>query len=301
MATVAIVGAGDIGGATAQALASCDQVHRVWLVDATSGAAAGKALDLQQAGALAHQHARLDGTSDENKLIGCAVCVIADCFAVTSERHAGEWRSGEEQHGQCQTGDWNGDEGLSMLGRITRYIGNAPIVFAGASHAELLSRLAGETQIRRERLIGSSTDALVSALTAIVAMEAGCSPREVMLTALGAPPNGFVVPWSEASIGGYAIQRVLSQVQLRRVEARVARLWPPGPYALGAAAARVTDAILSNSRQSFSIITQLEGEFGLKRRPGTLPARLAAGGIARVRVPELGTREHVRLQTVLGG
>jgi malate dehydrogenase len=285
MATVAIVGAGDIGGATAQALASCDGVHRIWLVDAAADAAAGKALDLQQAGAVTGQHTRVEGTSDEGRLIGCAVCVIADRFGVdASERPNGEWQ---------------GDEGLSMLKRITLSLGDAPVVCAGTSHAGLLSRLAGDTQIRRERLIGSSTDALASAITAIVAMEASCSPREVMLTVLGAPPDGFVVPWGEASVGGYAMQRVLSQVQLRRVEARVARLWPPGPYALGAAAARVTSAILSNSRRSFSIITQLDGEFGVRRRPGALPARLAAGGIAHVRVPTLDTREHVRLQTAL--
>ena len=38
MTMVAIVGAGDIGGATAQAIASCDRVSRVLLVD-TAGAA----------------------------------------------------------------------------------------------------------------------------------------------------------------------------------------------------------------------------------------------------------------------
>jgi len=297
MATVAIVGAGDIGGATAQALASCEQVRRVWLVDAASGSAAGKALDLQQAGAVTRKHVRLDGTSDEHKLSGCAVCVIADRFGVgTSERHDSKRRSDKGQ-----TGEWQGDEGLSMLGRITRYLGNAPIVFAGTSHAVLLSRFAGETPIHRQRLIGSATYALTSAIAAIIAMEANCSPREVALTVLGTPPDRFVVPWSEASIGGYAMQRVLSQVQLRRVETRAARLWPPGAYALGTAAARITDAILSNSRQSFSILTQLDGEFGVKRRPGILPAKLAADGIARVRVPELDTRDHVQLQTALNG
>ena len=97
------------------------------------------------------------------------------------------------------------------------------------------------------------------------------------------------------------MQRVLSQVQLARIEARAVRLWPPGPYTLGAAAARVTEGILSNSRRSFSVLTQLEGEFGVRNRAGALPARLAAGGIAQTRVPELSTRERVQLQTVLGG
>ena len=218
----------------------------------------------------------------ESRLVGCAVCVVADRFG-------------------ARAGEWQGEEGLAMLTRIAPYLGDAPVVFAGASQVELLSRAADETLIRRERLIGSSPEALASAITAIVAMEAGCSPREVMLTVLGTPPAGFVVPWSDASIGGYALQRVLSQVQLVRIEALAARLWPPGPYALGAAAARVTDAILSNSRRSFSVLTQLEGEFGVRHRAGTLPARLAAPGIVQTRVPELSTREHVQLQTALGG
>lgn len=284
MATVAVVGAGDIGGAIAQALASCDRAHRVWLVDPAAGAAAGKALDLQQAGAVTGRHTRLDGTIDENRVIGCAVCVVADRFGVTAD-----------------DAEWQGDEGLAMLKRVARDVGTAPIVFAGASQADLLSRLASETPIRRHRLIGSAADALTSALTAIVAMEADCSPREIMLTVLGTPPDGFIVPWSEASIGGHALPRVLSQVQLARIESRAAHLWPPGPYALGAAAARVTDAILSNSRRSLSVITQLDGEFGVKQRPGVLPVKLAATGIVQTRVPELGARERVRLQTALGG
>ena len=282
MTTVAIVGAGDIGGAAAQALASRGLARRVWLVDAAAGVAAGKALDIQQAGAVAGFHTRLEGTSDESRLVGCAVCVIAD-------------RAG------ARASEWQDEEGLSMLTRITPCLGNVPIVFAGASQVELLSRAADEARIRRERLIGSSPEALASAITAIVAAEAGCSPRDVMLTVLGTPPAGFVVPWSEASIAGYALQRVLSQVQLVRIEGRASRLWPPGPYALGAAAARVTEGILFDSRRSFSVLTQLEGEFSVRHRAGTLPARLATRGIVETRVPELNTREQVQLQTALGG
>ena len=282
MTTVAIVGAGDIGGATAHALASGDQVSRVLLVDAAEDAAAGKALDIQQSGAVDGFHTRLDGTGDESRLAGCSVCVVADRFG-------------------ADAGEWQGEQGLSMLTRIVPYLADAPIVFAGASQVGLLGVLAQEAHIHRRRLIGSSPEALASAITAIVAMEAGCSPREVMLTVLGTPPAGFVVPWSEASIGGYALQRVLSQVQLARIEARAVRLWPPGPYTLGAAAARVTEGILSNSRRSFSVLTQLGGEFGVRHRAGALPARLAVRGIAETRVPELSTRERVQLQTALGG
>jgi malate dehydrogenase len=278
---VAIIGAGELGGSVAQALASRDRVGRVLLVDAAGQVAAGKALDIRQAGAVEGYHTRLDGTTDDSRIIGCQVCVLADRFA-------------------AQPAEWQGDEALTMVARIASAIGDAPIVFAGTSHAELIGHLSREARIPRERLIGSAPEALAAAVRAIVAMEARCSSTEVNLTVLGVPPSGFVVPWSEASIGGYALDRVLSQVQLTRVEARAAKLWPPGPYALGAAAARVTEAIVHASRRSFSVLTALGGEFGVRNRVASLPALLAARGIAHVRVPTLTTRERVQLETALG-
>ena len=108
------------------------------------------------------------------------------------------------------------------------------------------------------------------------------------------------MPWSEASIGGYAVHRVLSPAQLARVEARAVRLWPPGPYALGLAAARVVEAILGSSRRAFNVLTVLGGEFGVRDRVGTLPAHMAAAGIVHTRTPVLNTRERVQLETALG-
>ena len=281
MPTVAIVGAGHVAGATAHALAMSDRVGRLLLVDDAASAARGKALDIRQSGAISKFHARLEGTDDLSSVTGCDVCVIADRFG------AG--------------GEWSGDAGLAMIQRLLPYVGKTPLVFAGASHGGLIAFAATEAGIDRRRLIGSAPEALVSSVVAITALEAGCSPREVMLTVLGAPPSSFVVPWSEGSIGGYPFQAMLSQVAQARVEGRLRHLWPPGPYVLGAAAARITSALVSSSRQSFSVLTQLRGEFAVRDRPGILPARLAAGGIVQTRVPELTTRERVQLQAALGG
>lgn len=282
MSFVAIIGAGQIGGAAAHALAMGDRVGRLLLVDAASSVARGKALDVHQSGPIARFHTHLEGTDDLSRVTGCHVCVIADPA------------SGEGA-------EWRGDEGLAMMSRILGYLGSAPIVFAGASQAELISQTALEAHVARRRLIGSAPQAFVSSVVAMVAMEARCSPREVMLAVLGTPPSGFVVPWTEASIGGYPLHAVLSQVALSRVQARVAHLWPPGPYALGAAAALVIEALLSSSRQSFSVLMQLDGEFGVRHRACAVSARLGAGGIAEMRAPELTTRERVQLQSALGG
>jgi malate dehydrogenase len=280
MTTAAIIGAGELGGAIAHALARHQSVERIWLVDAAGNPAAGKALDIQQSGAIEGFDTRLNGTGDISRIIGCDVCVIADRFGT-------------------QSPEWQGDEAFSHLASVMQMVPDAPIVFAGAAQAPLLAQLAREAGVRRTRLIGSAPEALASAVRSIVAMEARCSPSEVALTVLGTPPAGFVVPWSEASIGGYTLEHVLSQVQLTRIAARATRLWPPGPYVLGQAAATVAHGIVHSARRAFSVLTVLEGEFGVRGRVGAVPALLSSTGIVHTRVPSLSTRERVELETAL--
>ena len=280
MDTVCIVGAGEIGGSVAHALARGERVGRVVLLDEGGSIAAGKALDIQQAGAIDGFATRVEGTADLTRVTGCTVCVVAD--------------SG------ISARDWQGESALAMMTRLKDFIGEAPTVLAGAEQAELLTVAVTEAGFRRERLLGSSPEAFAAAIKAIVALEATCSPSEVALAVLGRPPSGFVVPWGEASIAGHALEQVLTQVQVRRVEARVARLWPPGPHALGTAAARVVEAIISAARRAHSVLTVLDGEFGVRGRVGILPCRLGRVGIVEVRLPSLNGRERVQLETALG-
>src|SRR5688572_12590093 len=120
MLTAAIIGAGDLGGATAHALASRDRLSRIVLVDASGTVAAGKALDIQQMGAVDGFHTRVDGTADTAQIIGCDVCIVADKFGKTST-------------------EWQGDEGTAMLARLRGSLGDAPVVLAGASQGDLLA------------------------------------------------------------------------------------------------------------------------------------------------------------------
>lgn len=275
MTTVCILGAGEIGGATARALAAGDVASRVVLLDAARGVAAGKALDLQQAGAITGCHTALTGTDDWSRLTGAAVCIVAD---------------------PVQGGSWSDTDPL--LERLQAFAGKAPLVFAGTTDAALLIAGAAARGIPRRRLIGSAPQALQASIAAIVALEARCSVSEVAVSVLGAPP-AVVVPWSEASIGGRALHRVLDASAVARLDARAARLWPPRPGALGLAAAFVTQGLLHASRRAFTVSALLDGEFGLRNRVGVVPARLSPEGIARIDVPPLETRERVQVETAL--
>jgi len=281
MASVAIIGAGSLGGAVAQALAARDKVRRVLLVDAAAGVAAGKALDIMQSGAVSGSHTRLEGTDDLSRAVGSAVCVIAD------------------RHGPPEA-EWSGDDGLALLRQLAPWTEKVPLVFAGASQTGLMSTARREHHIPRPLLIGSAPEAFASAMRSMVALEAGCSPSEVSLAVLGLPPAGLVVPWSEAAIGGFALERTLTPVQMSRLDARAQRLWPPGPFALGMAAARAVEAVVTASRGALSVLTVLDGEYGVRNRLGSMPALLDARGVASLRVPSLSSRERVLVETALG-
>jgi len=281
MSSVTIVGAGSLGGAVAQALAARDNVRRVLLVDAAAGVAAGKALDIMQSGAVSGSHTRLEGTDDLSRAVGSAVCVIAD------------------RHGPPEA-EWSGDDGLALLRQLAPWTEKVPLVFAGASQTGLMSTARREHHIPRPLLIGSAPEAFASAMRSMVALEAGCSPSEVSLAVLGLPPAGLVVPWSEAAIGGFALERTLTPVQMSRLDARAQRLWPPGPFALGMAAARAVEAVVTASRGALSVLTVLDGEYGVRNRLGSMPALLDARGVASLRVPSLSSRERVLVETALG-
>jgi malate dehydrogenase len=278
--TAAIIGAGDIGGAVAHALAARESVDRIVLIDDVEGAAAGKALDIQQACAITGAHTRLSGAREADRAVDADVLVIADRFGPASQ-------------------EWSGEEGLRRIATLASLAPSAPLVFAGSTHAELMRQLAADTGVRTTRLIGASPEALASAVRSMVAMEAPCAPAEVMLSVLGAPPDGFVVAWSEASIGGHALERVLTPVQRTRLDARVQRLWPPRPYALGLAAATVVEGIVRTARRTFTVLSMLDGEFGARGRIGAMPVLVSEAGIVQRRMPSLSTRERVQLETAL--
>ena len=123
--------------------------------------------------------------------------------------------------------------------------------------------------------MGTAPEALAAALRAIVALETDGSPRDVALTVLGIPPDQIVIPWEEATVGGFLATSVLDQPTRRRLAARVAPLWPPGPIALAAAAAKAIQSVLGRSRQTVSCVRRARrlGRAALQDSRTARPAR----------------------------
>ena len=279
MTAVVVLGAGEIGGAATRAIAASGVAGRVTLVDEAADVARGKALDIAQSAPVDGLDADVAGTGDLSVVIGAAAIVVAD-------------RPGSP-------GEWRGDDALPLLARVRAFAPQALIVCAGCGQLDLIERAIFEQHADPRRTVGSATEALRSAVTALAALEAGASPRDVSLAILGRPPGGAFVPWDDAAIGGLRATAVLTPPALARLDARLARVWPLGPMALAAASARVLRLALGGSPGSACVFGVPDRSTEVPTRGAALPARFNSAG-ASFELPVLTTRDRVRLDGVLG-
>src|SRR5215210_3608478 len=111
MSLIAIIGAGPIGSTLAHKLAGRDRIAEIRLIDTEVRIAQGKALDIQQSGAVENFSTRLFGVESLHATAGADVIVVADAAANGAE-HTGE-------------------SGLSLLRNLNAAGVSAPFVFAG--------------------------------------------------------------------------------------------------------------------------------------------------------------------------
>ena len=279
MPFIAILGAGALGGATAQRLAAGDRVRDIRLIDVEARVAQGKALDIAQSSPIDRFSVRLTGTDRLEAAAGASVIVVADSS------------QGDAEHG--------GEAGLALIKRLVAVELTAPLVFAGATQRQLIARAASELRVPARRLIGSAPTALESAVRALTALECDGSGLDMQVRVVGVPPDAAVIAWQEATAFGQPVAAVIAPHRLAAISARLPRLWPPGPLSLAAAAARVSEAIDSGSRRRLTCFVAID-EPPHRGAVVALPARLNAVGVDRVIRPALTRQEQTMLENGLG-
>jgi malate dehydrogenase len=271
MSLIAIVGAGAIGGATAQKLAMRSRVGEIRLIDPTGTIARGKALDILQSAPVENFGTLVTGTDSLHAAAGAEVIVIADS-------------AGPE-------GEHKDDAALSLVMRLTTAGVSAPLVFAGGGQRSAMKRTITELRVPSSGVVGSAPVALESALRAICAAVADRSGVDVSLAVVGVPPKHAAIAWEEATISGQPLAAVIPAHEIAAVSARLPGLWPPGPYALGSAATRIVEALCDGSRRRYSCFVDAG-----RGRVAAMPVELGPGGIRRIIEPALTRLERTTLE-----
>ena len=274
MPLIAIIGAGPLGGALAQKLAIRSRVDAIRLIDPNGSVARGKALDIQQSGPVEGFSARVEGVDSLHAAAGADVVVLADPAV------------GEGEH--------SGEPALALVRRLIDAGVTSPIVFAGATQRDVMTRTVTELRVSPLRVLGSAPLALEAALRAMAGVIADASPVEVSLAVVGVPPRHAVIAWEEGTLAGQPISRSIAPHDIASLTARVPQLWPPGPYALGSAAARIVEALCAGSRKRFTCFVDSG-----RGRIVAMPVELRIGGVKRLVEPSLTRLERTALENAL--
>jgi malate dehydrogenase len=275
MPYIAIIGAGSLGGTLAHTLALGDHLGKIRLIDSEERIAQGKALDIRQS-------SPVDGFTTLLEASGALAAVAGALAIVLADPAVG-------------TGDHTGEEGLALLRRINAVESAAPIVCAGASQRELMTRAISELHIPPSRIVGSAPLALESALRALVGLSLDTSGVPIALSVFGVPPRNAVVAWEEASVSGQPLAAHVPAHVIAGLNSRIPGLWPPGVYSLASAATRVVEAIVTESRQRHSCFVGVG-----QGRVASMAVELGPDGVRRVIEPVLTGQERTRLDNGLG-
>src|SRR5258706_2373258 len=174
MSTVAIIGAGPLGGALARCLAGRSRVGEVRLIDPEGRIAEGKALDILQSSPVEPFNTRVTAATSYAAAAGADAIVLADLVS---------------------GGEIAGEPGLALLRQLARLDTSAPFLFAGGLQRDLMMRAMAELHLAPRRLAGSAPLALESAVRAVTAALMDASPADLAIGVAGVAPPG-------AGVGG---------------------------------------------------------------------------------------------------
>jgi len=278
MSTIAIIGAGPLGGALASCLAGRARVGEVRLIDPEGRVAEGKALDILQSSPVEPFNTRVTAATTYAAAAGAAVIVLADLVS---------------------GGEIAGEPGLALLRQLARMDGTAPFLFAGGLQRELMIRAVAELRLAPRRLLGSAPLALESAVRAVTAALVDASPVDLSIGVAGVPPRGAVIGWDAATAFNRPIADVLAPHHLSSLTSRLPALWPPQPYTLASAAARVAEALAEGSRRRYTCFAAIDVTGTGRDMIAAVPVEIVKGGIGKTLEPALSRHERTAFENGL--
>lgn len=274
---VTVVGAGNVGATCAQELARRDYAHVV-LVDIVDNLPQGKALDLNQAGAVLGYEPTILGSNGYAETAGSSVVVVT----------AGVPRKpGMSRDDLVTTNE-------AIVKSVTEeVIAASPdaVLIVVSNPLDAMCHVAKNVSgWAKERVFGMAGILDTARFSTFIAWETGSSVKDVTAPVLGGHGDQMVPVVSATTVGGVPLSELVEQ---DRIDAMVERTRKGGGeivqllgtsawYAPGAAAAQMVDAIVLDEKRVLPCTAYLEGEYGIEGLYMGVPAKLGAGGIEQV-------------------
>jgi malate dehydrogenase len=288
---VTVVGAGNVGATCAQELARRDYCD-VALVDIKEGLAEGKALDIDQAGAVLGYEPRVTGSTEYEITAGSDVVVITA--------------------GVPRTGDMSRDDLVAtnekIVGSVTQQvIGQSPdaILIIVSNPLDAMCHVAKNVSgWPKNRVFGMAGILDTARFATFIAWQTGASVKDVTAMVLGGHGDQMVPVVSATTVGGVPLRKLVPEEEIQQLVERTAKgggelvklLGTSAWYAPGAAAAQMVDAIMLDEKRVLPCTAYLEGEYDIEDLYMGVPVKLGAEGIEQVIELDLSDEEREQLR-----
>ncbi len=274
---VTIVGAGNVGATCAQEIARRDYADVV-LVDVIPNLPQGKALDMNQAGAVLGFEPRIVGTNGYEETEGSDVVVIT----------AGKPRAPGMSRDDLVT--TNEDIVSSVTQEAVKRSPDCVLIVVTNPLDAMCHVAKAASKLPRERVVGMAGILDTARFRTFIAWATGASVKDVQTVVLGGHGDQMVPVVSATSVGGVPREQLLSPARIRRLVERtrlgggeiVNLLGTSAWYAPGAAVAQMVDAVLLDQKRVLPCTAYLEGEYGIDGLYMGVPVKLGAGGVEEI-------------------
>jgi malate dehydrogenase len=288
---VTVVGAGAVGATCAQELARRDYGNVV-LVDIIENLPQGKALDINQAGAILGYEPNVVGTNSYAETAGSEVVVIT----------AGKPRSpGMSRDDLVATNE-------KIVGSVTEQaVSESPeaILVIVSNPLDAMCHVARSVSgFSKERVVGMAGINDTARFSTFIAWETGSSVKDVTSMVLGGHGDQMVPVVSATSVGGVPVSKVVPRGRLDAIIERTRKgggelvnlLGTSAWYEPGAAVAQMVDTIMLDEKRVLPCTALLEGEYGIDGLFMGVPVKLGAGGVEEIVELDLSEQERAWLE-----
>jgi malate dehydrogenase len=288
---VTVVGAGNVGATCAQVLASRDYADVV-LVDIKEGLPQGKALDINQMGAVLGYEPRVSGSNNYDESKGSDVVVIT----------AGLPRSpGMSRDDLVATNE-------KIVKDVTeKAIAQSPdaILIIVSNPLDAMCHVAKNVSgWPKERVFGMAGILDTARFSTFIAWATNASVKDVTAMVLGGHGDQMVPVVSATTVGGIPLRKLVGDAEIEQMVTRTAKgggelvelLGTSAWYAPGAAAAQMVDSIMLDEKRVLPCTAYLEGEYGIDGLYMGVPVKLGAAGIEAIYQLDLTDDEQALLK-----
>jgi malate dehydrogenase len=292
---VTVVGAGNVGATCAQVLAVHDYADVV-LVDIKEGLPQGKALDINQMGAVLGYEPRVTGSNSYDESAGSDVVVITA--------------------GLPRSPGMSRDDLVATNEKIVRDVTEKAIAKSADAILIVVSNpLDAMCHVAKnvsgwpkERVFGMAGILDTARFSTFIASETQASVKDVTAMVLGGHGDQMVPVVSATTVGGIPLQKIVTAEKIDAMVQRTAKgggelvelLGTSAWYAPGAAAAQMVDSIMLDEKRVLPCTAYLEGEYGITGLYMGVPVKLGSGGIEAIYELDLSEEERAMLDESAG-